>query len=264
MAGSGFIRHHGPPAQPPGDGVAHRRAQAHQAQVEAQLGRPRPAAVRGRRTAPGRGCPAAGRPGSARRCARRSAPASRVAAIASMTSVPPGPQQPGALGQHRDVVVDVLEDLARHHDVGAAVGQRNGEHRAPDRQHPVLAGQCAGRAARGRRRRAGSPGGRRAAPSARRRRRGRPGRRRPAARAGCARRARRRASAASRTRPRGSHHCVGELVVLGGVVAPQPARRGGVTLLPSGGSWPQFISEYRHFELSTSSLLRLLGQVPGT
>ena len=39
-------------------------------------------------------------------------------------------QQPGALRQHRDVVLDVLQDLAGQHHVGAAVGQRHLEHRA--------------------------------------------------------------------------------------------------------------------------------------
>ena len=60
------------------------------------------------------------------------------------------------------------------HDVGAAVGQRHGEHRTAHRQHPALAAQL----------QPGQPevdadvpvarAGRRAAPSARRRRRGRP------------------------------------------------------------------------------------------
>ena len=64
-----------------------------------------------------------------------------MAAIASMTSVPPGLQQPGALGQHSDVVLDVLQDLARHHHVGAAVGQRHRQDRRPNREHAVVGGR---------------------------------------------------------------------------------------------------------------------------
>ena len=107
---------------------------------------------------------------------------SRVAASASRTQRAARAQQPGALGQHRDVVVDVLEDLAGH--ARRRRSRRPAAPRAPSRRTGSI--PCSRASAQ-----AGQPEvdadvpvaerARRAAPSARRRRRGRRGR---AARAG--------------------------------------------------------------------------------
>ena len=81
---------------------------------------------RGRRTAPGRGCPAGARRVPARPArSRRSGPAPcRGQGVDHQQ--PAGPQQPACLGHGGGQVGDVFEDLPGRDHVGAAVGQRDG------------------------------------------------------------------------------------------------------------------------------------------
>ena len=114
--------------------LPHRRPQPDQPQVETQPVGGGEQARRGRRTAPGRACPRGGPPGSRSRSVhgdQRRQPGGGERVDDQRAA---GPQQPGALGEHADVVLDVLEDLARQDDVGAAVGQRHRQDRAAHRR----------------------------------------------------------------------------------------------------------------------------------
>ena len=159
--------------------------------------------------------------------------ASRVAAIASMTSVPPGFSSRAHLGQHPDVVRDVLQDLARHHDVGA-VGQRHRQDRRADREHAVLGGGPHRRAGSGRGPAVPEGGGVRGHETAAAGQVHQHGVRTRCR--GCVPPATPPASAASRS-PRGFPPLVRELVVLRGVVAHLPVLIMALRPPSGGGSW---------------------------
>ena len=139
----GRHRHHpdrvGAAGQPARE-VDQRRADPAQPQVHAVPGAFAAAAPPGRRAAPGRGCPAADRRAPARPAApRRSGPAPWRPGCRS-----PAGRRAGAAGTPRRAAAgrsgDVLEDLAGHDHVRAAVGQRDrrdvGPHRARRRARP--------------------------------------------------------------------------------------------------------------------------------